>query len=339
MSWRDNDDDEVFYEEPYDSKDEKMGNRYGNVNVDDDDEDDGDDGDVLSHHSLISDLKPLLFKEKFSDVLFLVGENKEPIYAHKVILAASSPVLASMLYENPDFKDDSKTNEDMLKIIIRDTKPDPFKLMLRCIYTDSAEVTVEVVSDAMKIATKYCVDKLHSVCAEFLEDGVNLENACQMFENGVVMMNDPTFGLSFIEENAKAVITSDGFTDLSKSRLIVLLHSSDLKIKELDLWQSVVRWAKAECKRNKNDDLKSALNGVIEHIRFPLFNVGELSTYVIPLNVLSSEQMLELYTYIACKESKDSEKKKNYPKFRFRPNREPPLHMSLNGPVVALKAV
>jgi len=178
-------------------------------------------------------------------------------------------------------------------------------------------VTVEVVQEAMRIATKYCVDKLQVACAEFLEDGVNLENACQMFENGVTMMNDPTFGLSFIEENAKAVITSDGFTDLSTNRLIVLLQSSDLKIKETDLWQSVVKWAKAEARRNKSDDLKSALDGVIEHMRFPLFNVGELSTFVTPLNVLSSEQMLELYTYIACKESKDSEKKKKLPKVSF----------------------
>jgi hypothetical protein len=169
----------------------------------------------------------------------------------------------------------------------------------------------------MRIATKYCVEKLQGVCAEFLEEGVNLDNAIQMFENGVRMMNDPTFGLTFIEENAKAVITSDSFVELSKERLIVLLQSSDLKIKETDLWQSVVRWGRTECKRKKADDLKSALDTVIPHMRFPLFNVMELSTFVTPLNVLSSEQMLELYTYIACKESKDSEKKNKLPKVSF----------------------
>jgi len=55
------------------------------------------------------------------------------------------------------------------------------------------------------------------------------------------------------------------------------------------------------------------LSGVIRFIRFPLFSVQEFATNVQSANILSSEQMLGLFTYIASKESKS----KNLPKVDF----------------------
>ncbi len=69
-----------------------------------------------------------------------------------------------------------------MTIIVRDVEPRIFHLLLTCIYTDTAEVEVKNVGEAMAVATKYAVDKLHGVCASFLEDGIRIDNAAQLFQ-------------------------------------------------------------------------------------------------------------------------------------------------------------
>jgi len=117
--------------------------------------------------------------------------------------------------------------------------------------------------------------------------------------------------LSFIDQHAKSISLTHGFTELSKDRLCVILSSSKLCIKEVDLFLAVVRWGRAECKRNNkpldsNEHLKAVLSDVLPLIRFPLFSVSEFSLNVQPLNLLSSEHLLQLYTYIAIKDNKDA---------------------------------
>jgi hypothetical protein len=136
-----------------------------------------------------------------------------------------------------------------------------------------------------------------------------------MFENAPKLLGDPSFGLSFIEEKAKEIFAQPEFTTLSVDRLKVILASDNLKIKEVDVYKGVVAWAKAKMdKSSKTDEtLKDVLAPIIQLIRFPLFTVQEFATHVQTAGILSSEQMLSLYTYIACKESKS----KNMPKVDF----------------------
>jgi len=61
----------------------------------------------------------------------------------------------------------------------------------------------------------------------------------------------------------------------------------------------------SRCQKGKIDakNLRMVLKDIIPLIRFPLFSVNELSVYVTPLNILSQGELLQLYTYIACKDS------------------------------------
>jgi hypothetical protein len=136
----------------------------------------------------------------------------------------------------------------------------------------------------MRIANKYGVDKLTSLCAEFLENDIKIENACQMFEAGPRLVGDASFGLNFIEENTKAVIESRGFTELSEARIVILLEDDNLRVKESDLFQALMRWGKAELKRVKAKDkdskidLQTVLARSVKLIRFPLFSVNTSRT-------------------------------------------------------------
>jgi len=50
--------------------------------------------------SIGESLHNFVLSEKHSDVSFVVGDDKEIIRAHKVVLASRSPVFAAMLYTN-----------------------------------------------------------------------------------------------------------------------------------------------------------------------------------------------------------------------------------------------
>ncbi len=133
-------------------------------------------------------------------------------------------------------------------------------------------------------------------------------------------MGDSEFGLKFIEENAKAVVESKGFCDLSLDRIGTILKSSELRIKEVDLWSGVVRWGKTQIRtgRSKGEtDLAKVLAPLVPEIRFPLMTVTEFASTVQSMssNPLTQEQCLLLYTYIAQREAKVP--KKNLPKVPY----------------------
>ncbi|KAG6484525.1 BTB/POZ and MATH domain-containing protein 4-like [Zingiber officinale] len=69
----------------------------------------------------------LLDRQEGSDVVFDVSGEK--FHAHKLVLAARSPVFKSQFYENP--------NDEENNIIISDMEPKVFRAMLHFIYRDS----------------------------------------------------------------------------------------------------------------------------------------------------------------------------------------------------------
>jgi len=87
----------------------------------------------------IDQLDYLLKHEMFSDVLFLVGENEEKVWAHKLILMMSSPVFEVMFTgtftsaRNLTLEKEGE-NEDLFEenvIRIPDIEPVAFRHLLK----------------------------------------------------------------------------------------------------------------------------------------------------------------------------------------------------------------
>jgi len=141
---------------------------------------------------------------------------------------------------------------------------------------------------------------------EFMEQDVTAEKACTLFVEGRKLLNEPAFGLAFIEENIEDIIKTDGFVDLPRDCLEGILRSNKLSIDEGDLWNGVDSWAKAECRRlSKKSDgptKREVLGDTLKLVRFPLMEMTDLCTKVQPANVLSQEELLSLFTYAAAPE-------------------------------------
>jgi len=242
-----------------------------------------------------------LFQSKrLSDVIFHVGDEK--VNAHRLVLAASSPIFEVMLYEQKEGGPDPLLSTPFeVKISGCDAKT--FNAMLQCIYTDEVEVNADNIQALMKIAKKYQVDKLSALCADFMQGDVNADNVLDLFQIAPTLLGDEEFGLKFIEEHTEKVIEHEAFTRLSKDRLLVLLKSDRLSAEEVKIFQAVQKWAEAEKKR-RGDAAKADIAEVVTQVRFPTMEVAHIASTVTSSGLLEQAQLVQLFSYCANPDEK-----------------------------------
>lgn len=82
----------------------------------------------------------------FSDIKFVVGSKKEVFYAHRCILAARCPVFKAM------FTDQNQKNDNAdpkIPLVLSDTDPNIFRVMIEFIYTNCATLSNKTVSKSV----------------------------------------------------------------------------------------------------------------------------------------------------------------------------------------------
>ena len=104
-----------------------------------------------------------------SDVTFVIGDKEFP--ANKSILSARSPVFAAM------FQHDMK-EAALNRVEIVDIEPDIFQAVLRFIYTDQVDLTVENATGLLAAANRYFLDLLKWKCEKFLAQDLSIKNCC-----------------------------------------------------------------------------------------------------------------------------------------------------------------
>ena len=117
--------------------------------------------------------------------------------AHKVILAARSPVFASMFEHNMQ---ESSNN----KVEIDDICPDALKIMLVYIYTGRVPNVDDVAYDLLYASDKYQLDHLKALCEQQLSKNLKVENAAQIIQLAH-MHNAPV-----LKENTLRFISNHG---------------------------------------------------------------------------------------------------------------------------------
>jgi len=238
----------------------------------------------------------LLESEEYSDVTFTVGEgeDQEEIKGHKLLIAIHSPVLAKLVYP------EESTNS----VEVTDIEPAIFKLLMKAIYTGSAEIDEENVKDCMKAAEAYEVDALLTECTNFLTEGVNVDNFFAVYKSLGESHQDAL--MSFLSYNLTNIIKKKEWESLPLSFIETVVSQEALNIGEVDLFDAVHRWTIAQCKKEEKDpnpENKRKLLGenVISNIRFPLIPLTDFATKVTPSGLLTADDQVALYQFYAAK--------------------------------------
>ncbi|KAL7611003.1 hypothetical protein Lser_V15G13724 [Lactuca serriola] len=155
------------------------------------------------------------------DVIFKVGDEK--FHAHKLVLAARSPVFRSQFYQQERDHDD---------IIITDMEPKVFEAMLHFIYRDeltdelvasssSSEQNVSdsVVAKLLAAADRYDLTRLRRICESRLCKGISVISVGRILAlaDNHHAMELKAVCLRFASENLAAVMRSDGFQYLKSN--------------------------------------------------------------------------------------------------------------------------
>ena len=113
----------------------------------------------------------MLTNQTLADVTLKVEDNE--FKAHKLILAAASPVFEAM------FKEGTKEHEDNY-VNIEDIDSDVFEVFLRYLYSGQAENLEEMVLELFAAADKYDVQPLREICIHHMVKNISVNNAVNM---------------------------------------------------------------------------------------------------------------------------------------------------------------
>lgn len=244
----------------------------------------------------VSERNRQMFNNPFmSDVTFTFKGSSKKLFAHKYVLATSSPVFDKMF--------NGELRENGPNVQLCDTDEESFALFLRFLYTDDCQLTtdiVDTVGSVLYLAEKYLILTLAKKCSTILEESILVENVFIILEKAILFHKNHLEQKCWqlIDEKTSTAIASDSFVHIEKATLEQLVKRKVLNIEEIALFKAVVNWSQEECSRKNIEvnakNMREVLGDIIYEIRFASMNSKELFESV-DFGLLTSEEKNLLY--------------------------------------------
>ncbi|XP_059147669.1 BTB/POZ domain-containing protein 6-like isoform X4 [Physella acuta] len=211
-----------------------------------------DDSGVVDYKdpkSVLEQNRIMLTGQMSCDILFICGEKKERIGAHKYVLMTRSVVLKQMIIGA----------EDKKEFVVADIPGDYFWEMLRHIYCEEQRLEVQSVVGILYAADQYDLPVLKKSCLDYLHACLDINNACYLLNetNHYGYPEEEKTILTFIRKNAEDVFQTVGMNLLSKNLLNMVLTLPGLDVEESLKQEVVDRWTKyhnSEAKEEINEE-------------------------------------------------------------------------------------
>ncbi|KAJ2949273.1 hypothetical protein O0L34_g6224 [Tuta absoluta] len=166
------------------------------------------------------------------------GDLKESLCAHRLILAAASPVFAAMFYGN--------VGQKASPVIVTDIDKDTFGAMLNYIYTDAVDITdVDAACSLYKAANKYILPHLETRCLEYIANNLNPNNVCSIYEFACLYSYNALIEkcLEMFSSKTQYVLKGASFLSAHVNTLKTIFSMDTLDINsEMDLFVSLLKY-------------------------------------------------------------------------------------------------
>ncbi|GBC29173.2 BTB/POZ protein [Rhizophagus irregularis DAOM 181602=DAOM 197198] len=196
-------------------------------------------------------------------------------------------------------------------IKLSNTSPETFQIILEYIYggilsLDKKDTSdLEVLATADKLNLQELVDYLQGYLienkSEWLEQ--HFEFAQQISSNSNNLLKLQEFCTNLMVRSPEKVLKSLNFTSLSEKSLTSLIKRDDLQMKEIEVWEYVLKWGLAknptlipDPKTWSDDDfkaMKSTLQSSLPLVRLFCLSSKEFSQKVRPYQKLLNQQLYE----------------------------------------------
>ncbi|XP_013397050.1 BTB/POZ domain-containing protein 6 isoform X1 [Lingula anatina] len=238
----------------------------------------------------------MLEKGIASDVSFIVGEEQEPIPAHKYMLVSRSSVFFTMFY--------GTLAEKQPEIVVPELDKESFMVVLRYIYFEECNITPLNVMAVLYAAKKYLLSGLIRHCQGYLQESMDDENVCTILEQSLSFGEADLLDkcLQYIDINTETVLKCESFLHIKQETLTLILSRDTLRSPESGVYEACCRWAESECKRQDLEligtNFRLVLGNCLYLIRFPLLSVQFFNSKVVQKGILREEESKEVLDYL-----------------------------------------
>ena len=216
------------------------------------------------------------------DVTFKTSDGGS-VSGHRAIVAAGSPVFHAMLYGNM-----KESSEKEIKLSSVDTET--FSNLLRFIYTGRIKINPECFENILDAARFFNVSSVEVQVADYIAKSLDNKNFYSILNVAIDKKFDHLLEhcLIFMDANANELVNSSNFSRLPAEVVLKVCQSSDLDIKEIDLFLALVEWHN----HKKSEVSEDAIKSIFQEVRYPLISRDDLYDKVRPAKMADSN----LYT-------------------------------------------
>ena len=246
----------------------------------------------LSPSTRAKDTKASMYNNPHnSDIKFYSQKSQVYIYAHKSILAASSPVFNAMFY------DDSSGRGASMSFIYEDYDQESVAAFLRYIYTEECPKNIEVVLNVLQMTKTYRVHpSFETACKNNLEVTISwpafkvIEKLLEVDAKEMAELWWPR-----IESRIDDVIASEYFLKINRRTLTAFLERETLCYPEIDLFHAVIKWSIYQCRLQREwvtkKNQRKVLGDSIFRIRFLTMTEQQFQSNVVSSGVLTEDEV------------------------------------------------
>ncbi|EXX74891.1 hypothetical protein RirG_046860 [Rhizophagus irregularis DAOM 197198w] len=250
----------------------------------------------------------LLEDNEYYDITIEVGEdpNVKIFRAHMNILCYRSPYFRRVMASN------KKKDNGLAHIKFPNISPEIFQIILRYIYGGTLSLNEQETSDFLKVLAvadelrlQELVDYLQKYLienkSEWMEENFEFTQRISLQSNNLVELQQ--FCVDFIAKSPEKIFKTLYFTSISENFLISLIKRDDLQMKEIEIWEHVLKWGLAQNPTLvtdpnvwSDDDIKTLKNTLLHClplVRFFSLSSKEYSQKVRPYKKLLNKQLYE----------------------------------------------
>ncbi|KAI8498524.1 hypothetical protein Bbelb_237260 [Branchiostoma belcheri] len=199
--------------------------------------------------TLVSGLCRLRDEELLCDVTLVAGRVSYRV--HRAVLAASSDYFRVMFTSGM-----KECSEDT--ITLEGVSPDGLRRVIDFMYTTTITLTENTIVATLDTASQLQIQPVLELCGEYIVEQMDEENCFDILRVANL------YGLNTMSE------TTD-FLDMSEESLTAALTNDRLDLKEIELFELVVKWLKHKYEARKKYAAK-----LMRKIRFPLMTESDL---------------------------------------------------------------
>lgn len=251
------------------------------------------------------------------DFVFTQSGQSKQISAHKVILAAESPVFKAMFYG-------PMKEKGQVKMI--DVHSTAFMVFLQAIYHKFETINMDNIAEVMRLADKYDTQSVMDYCTESLGQFISVKNVCLII--GLALRyGQKTLMFScdnIVSTQWKAVLKSDSFLEIDCTTLDHILQLNVVLRNEKETFDACIEWAKKSCERKLIEvtptHLRVELGQCFAHINF---------NHMSQIEFVECEHANPIFTFdeyknIITKFTNDAKnKEQKFSSFSFQPPLQP----------------